>query len=670
MSKINKKHWNDSTGPVSIKEYQREFTTHVHNREGYRDGIYITIKEFGRESFSKPVSNEPGKQKKVFKFYIDPKSVKENGTATLIATLDGKAVTAIYTVNKAEIATISGSTVTGISFGSTKIIASYTDDEGNEYAGTATLAVEKLEFKVTANELSVTEGDEITLTATYGATDVTTDTVFTSGNTAVATVAGNKVTTKAKGTVKVTGKYAAKDVSGLVTIEVAELGASVAPSISNTKGTVTITGNGDIYYTTDGTNPTVSSTKYTAPFSVTSGTVVKAIAVQAGLNPSNVVSKTITFTVAGPTITSVTLDKGTIWDTDTDKNETVTVKVTAGDNPITKVTIDGEEVTGDGTYILTKAVSANKIWTVKVEDGVTAAVTNSTKSTNYKVDTLSVTLSSSSVKEGKTVTATAKLDSGKAVADAVFTVDNVNASVSGNTITGITAGTTKVTAESAAYSKTSTAVTLTVTAVVKAVTVNGNNPTSATGTTNLTAKYTEDGVEVTGKTFTWTIEPTVDYASIDSTGKLTAANTEAVAKTVNVYAECDGVKSEKKVITIPAKAIEYYTYNIVSAGKKGILTKEKILEAISSDSNTQKNTVEAGIKSIPVTLGEHVDPINGSFVAFVYPSILGDATILDANGQNITSAFTKIELEVDGVKCYSYSYPEKQSGAIVHTFTF
>ena len=652
MSKINKKHWNDLTGPVSIKEYQREFTTHVHNREGYRDGTYITIKEFGREYFSKPVSNEPGKQKKVFKFYIDPKSVKENGTATLIATLDGKAVTAIYTVNKAEIAIISGSTVTGISFGSTKIIASYTDDEGNEYTGTATLAVEKLEFKVTANELSVTEGDEVTLTATYGATDVTTDTVFTSGNTAVATVAGNKVTTKAKGTVKVTGKYAAKDVSGLVTIEVAELGASVAPSISNTKGTVIITGNGEIYYTTDGTNPTVSSTKYTTPFSVTSGTVVKAIAVQTGLKPSNVVSKTVTFTVAGPTITSVTLDKGTIWDTDTDKNETVTVKVTAGDNPITKVTIDGEEVTGDGTYILTKAVSADKTWTVKVEDGVTAAVTNSTKSTIYKVDTLSVTLSSSSVKEGKTVTATAELASGKAVTDAVFTVDNVvNAIVSGNTITGVTAGTTKVTAESAAYSKTSTAVTLTVTAIVKAVTVNGSNPTSATGTTTLAAKYTEDGVEVTGKTFTWSIEPTVDYASIDSTGKLTAANTEAIAKTVNVYAECDGIKSTKKVITIPAKEVTYKLYNAYCGAKQSTITEERIL-------NTATVINVSNRASMPKEFDmNHPEDKTGKWSVFAYPSAFGKPSKICNRGQStdIISTFTQLEMNIEGVDCYLFA---------------
>ena len=652
MSKINKKHWNDSTGPVSIKEYQREFTTHVHNREGYRDGTYITIKEFGREFFSKPVSNEPGKQKKVFKFYIDPKSVKENGTATLIATLDGKVVTAIYTVNKAEIATISGSTVTGISFGSTKIIASYTDDEGNEYTGTATLAVEKLEFKVTANELSVTEGDEVTLTATYGATDVTTDTVFTSGNTAVATVAGNKVTTKAKGTVKVTGKYAAKDVSGLVTIEVAELGASVAPLISNTKGTVTITGNGEIYYTTDGTNPTVSSTKYTTPFSVTSGTVVKAIAVQTGLKPSNVVSKTVTFTVAGPTITSVTLDKGTIWDTDTDKNETVTVKVTAGDNPITKVTIDGEEVTGDGTYILTKAVSANKTWTVKVEDGVTAAVTNSTKSTNYKVDTLSVTLSSSSVKEGKTVTATAELASGKAVTDAVFTVDNVvNAIVSGNTITGVTAGTTKVTAESAAYSKTSTAVTLTVTAIVKAVTVSGSNPTSATGTTTLAAKYTEDGVEVTGKTFTWSIEPTVDYASIDSTGKLTATNTEAIAKTVNVYAECDGIKSTKKVITIPAKEKTYKLYNAYCGAKQSTITEERILETaeVINVSNRESMPKQFDMK--------HPEDGTGRWSVFAYPSTFGKPSKICNRGQttDIISTFEQLEMKIENVDCYLFA---------------
>ena len=51
----------------------------------------------------------------------------------------------------------------------------------------------------------------------------------------------------------------------------------------------------DIYYTLDGSEPTALATKYTAPFSVSATTTVKAIAIKSGLDNSEVVSKTFTF---------------------------------------------------------------------------------------------------------------------------------------------------------------------------------------------------------------------------------------------------------------------------------------------------------------------------------------------------------------------------------------
>jgi endoglucanase Acf2 len=61
-----------------------------------------------------------------------------------------------------------------------------------------------------------------------------------------------------------------------------------------------------IHYTTDGSTPTASSPTYTAPFNVTATTTVKAIAVEAGLTNSPIMSETYTITagnkVATPTL--------------------------------------------------------------------------------------------------------------------------------------------------------------------------------------------------------------------------------------------------------------------------------------------------------------------------------------------------------------------------------
>jgi hypothetical protein len=75
-------------------------------------------------------------------------------------------------------------------------------------------------------------------------------------------------------------------------------------SFNNASSTVTITCGTEgstIHYTTDNSEPTTTSTEYTVPFSVTSATTVKAIAMHATLNPSDV-AKLVIPQVATPTI--------------------------------------------------------------------------------------------------------------------------------------------------------------------------------------------------------------------------------------------------------------------------------------------------------------------------------------------------------------------------------
>ena len=61
------------------------------------------------------------------------------------------------------------------------------------------------------------------------------------------------------------------------------------------------TPNSAIYYTTDGSTPSVSSTVYTTPITVNSSITIKAIAIAAGYNQSAVASAAYVITLQPPT---------------------------------------------------------------------------------------------------------------------------------------------------------------------------------------------------------------------------------------------------------------------------------------------------------------------------------------------------------------------------------
>jgi len=63
----------------------------------------------------------------------------------------------------------------------------------------------------------------------------------------------------------------------------------------------TATDGASIYYTTDGNDPTESSTPYTTPITVSANTTIKAIAIKEGMDNSSIASATYTFLVEDPT---------------------------------------------------------------------------------------------------------------------------------------------------------------------------------------------------------------------------------------------------------------------------------------------------------------------------------------------------------------------------------
>lgn len=90
------------------------------------------------------------------------------------------------------------------------------------------------------------------------------------------------------------------DDSGTPSVDVAEPTISgETPFTGSTTVTITVPDNTTVYYTTDGSTPSNSSTQYTEPFSITATTTVKAIAYDEDGNASDVVTKEFTANITG-----------------------------------------------------------------------------------------------------------------------------------------------------------------------------------------------------------------------------------------------------------------------------------------------------------------------------------------------------------------------------------
>lgn len=85
--------------------------------------------------------------------------------------------------------------------------------------------------------------------------------------------------------------------------------SGAASFTDNTEVTITAASGASIYYTTDNTDPTTSSTQYNAPFTITETTTVKAIAVESGKEASEVASVTFTKKMEGDYVLVTSTDE-------------------------------------------------------------------------------------------------------------------------------------------------------------------------------------------------------------------------------------------------------------------------------------------------------------------------------------------------------------------------
>ena len=204
--------------------------------------------------------------------------------------------------------------------------------------------------------------------------------------------------------------YPVMETAVMETVETPEFSVASGAVNSGTEVTITCATEGaKIYYTTDGSEPTASSTEYTAAISVTTAVTLKAIAVKSGMNDSAVasVSYTIKGTVATPafSVASGEVDSGT----------TVTITCSTEGAKI-YYTTDGSEPTASSTEY-TAAISVTAAVTLKaiaVKSGMNdSAVASASYTIKGTVASPEFSVESGAVNSGTTVTITCSTEGAK-----------------------------------------------------------------------------------------------------------------------------------------------------------------------------------------------------------------------------------------------------------------
>lgn len=204
-------------------------------------------------------------------------------------------------------------------------------------------------------------------------------------------------------------------------------GKTAAPVISPNGGafkgqqTVTITcatEGADIYYTTDGTEPTVDGTKYTGALTITPPATVKAMAVKDGMAESDTVTAVFTKKSSGGGSSSgggggggASSSSSTITISSDSNSVKADVKISGGTATIGEVD-KLNKVIGDGVVAIDLSKEKKDIDTVKVDSSIVNAIANNEDSEGLeiKLSDGTVTLDADAVAAVKGGDLTIKLD--------------------------------------------------------------------------------------------------------------------------------------------------------------------------------------------------------------------------------------------------------------------
>ena len=276
-------------------------------------------------------------------------SLTEGDTADLTATVspsnaDNPSVT--WDSNDKSVATVSNGKVTAVKAGSAVIFVR-TVDGGFTASCTVTVVAKVIDVgsvSLSKTEVTLTEGDSETVTATVKPDDATDKTVtWTSSDNAVATVDGGKITAVKEGEATITAKAGDKTATCKVTVEKKVI-AVEAVELDKTEVELT-----------EGDSATLVAT----------------------VKPDDATDKTVTWSSSDPEV--ATVENGVVTAV---KEGTATITAKAGDKTATcKVTVEKKVIAVESVELdkaeleLTEGESAALVATVKPDDATDKTVT-------------------------------------------------------------------------------------------------------------------------------------------------------------------------------------------------------------------------------------------------------------------------------------------------------